>query len=1747
MANENKMTINQIREQAYHEAGIRHSREHEERMAKAKEVARGIDLASFITETYGIRLHYERGRARGIDNDSLIVDLNTNLCFWNSKSQKPLDIIQFISEQENRKFIDVLGDFGYVEPNISEIYKEELAYLLRVNGYDENANAKSVEQSKTKQTPVIKYNVENYKTFVSPSPVQNQENTSANTRSPRELVLPENTKNNNITLSYLSKTRSIDRNIIEECLQNGSIYQSKNNVVFVGFDKEHSPKYASKRSSLADIVDKWQNIDIYKEDSLANLQQNGVPMDESISKYQFNKILDYLYKEDIPFIAEYHREQDAGKIIIPEGYDDIYDEALISAEINATEVAFQTWLIENNKLKSDVSLSNLGDESATGFSKIVDEALDTYAKEHNISGGQKQLEKDVEQGNTYKAKEAYENYIRSHYNQEIDLDKVAIKAKAYNQPKEISESRKTLRFGDYATIKNKASIDTKSYDYNKMLQLVDKLIDDKAKFSALVSNNSVVVTCEREELENLIAQVKSFQSKSYEMRNVEQGMSYDKMDVSGSDKRFSFKIEHPNSKIVQVFEAPIDALSKASMDRQVYGDNFYNRNNYLSLSGISISALEQYLIDHPETEEIQIGTDKDEAGENAVSSVIKFLQSNEQYKNIKLARVVPKSKDWNEDLVNYHQSMSLSRQAEEEAKKIQANLDKKVISFLNNEHVYETMGSDMAEKFIESYPKTHDDETLKTVKKYAMVASVSGCEEQSMNKIWALSELEDKLAAMKADNVSVKPFTINLCLGRSIKGSMQFDINADFSMKSALGKNSKFEKLYDVSRDFSEAVIDKRDYENRILSNILTKSKHEFTPIERKQVNSIVVDEETRKKLESAIPEKDSYSFVGSVMRYTDEVKQKVETVLEIGHASKKVSETSRESETKKEGTEKGKDDKKNIYYKRLSEAEDKRRNSIKAEVNEWANQGRIYNVADKLRVTEQNLGVLYCNNISFSAAKKILTDLEAQNIKPFMKESHGKINIGIARTVENHEVLIDTLTKHTGQLILDTKIGTKQLRKDVKRQVDFAISNRNHLEGILNKLSQFGNDVGVFSSVLIYSQAPKATEYAEDYHPTKRKRNNYNIQIMHDVPKNIRSSDTFEQIKKEIAKKNVSEHDRYVFKVNEDGLYSISRKTNYGGLQTIMEKVSEEELKEILFNDTVGEEESLAEKCIELDELGIQKNQFKFNFTTQKKREYVEDICVTSVKKSNQLKSNVRENPNLLFNAFCKEEHEKLPVDKYDYKIHDKLKEKIKQVSAGSLDKYNEGRVANGKAMLDSKAYEFYKGCIEHVIGEKFSIPMHVNFKRLVQLANEIKGKVDNSFSMLTFINKGSSSIINYVEKEFYKALVESERVAHEEQVEYDRDDIQIQPQIETELVLPSPDKIKEELMNNYPVIEVLMSDNSSIPKGKYSLAEYDELCKNTVAQTAIKISYQGEQIFSSKTPHHIEKDSCMEYIADNAGEEVTNRIQNALNESRNLYNSLVQLQATNPETEKVYAVDGTKAVTLTKAGTVVEEPDPLNSGKDKISYGQLLKLSDFKTDSYAKFESELKKVYANIIDDNSNIDISKFISGKGVIVDSLTSEQFKSIAQELAKIKIDTGNKDLDMLKQVYMASKVVDEHLQNTNYNFPYTNTETICKQMFEKYQNIVIQPLIEEFAFPAKVYDGYFEQYKEEFKNILNSTSSNIKEFASMLSKMNNTVERLGDELRERLNDSQDNTVGRATPLMRMQPDMDISHNTDEYSH
>lgn len=67
---------------------------------------------------------------------------------------------------------------------------------------------------------------------------------------PKVFELPERADNNDKIIAYLSQ-RGISKTIINYCIENGMLYQSKgtNNVVLVGFDKNNKARYAALRGT----------------------------------------------------------------------------------------------------------------------------------------------------------------------------------------------------------------------------------------------------------------------------------------------------------------------------------------------------------------------------------------------------------------------------------------------------------------------------------------------------------------------------------------------------------------------------------------------------------------------------------------------------------------------------------------------------------------------------------------------------------------------------------------------------------------------------------------------------------------------------------------------------------------------------------------------------------------------------------------------------------------------------------------------------------------------------------------------------------------------------------------------------------------------------------------------------------------------------------------------------------------------------------------------------------------------------------------------------------------------------------------------------------------------------------------------------------------------------------------------------------------------------------------------------------
>ena len=112
------------------------------------------------------------------------------------------------------------------------------------------------------------------------------------------------------------------------------------------------------------------------------------------------------------------------------------------------------------------------------------------------------------------------------------------------------------------------------------------------------------------------------------------------MDADGSDKQYYFRYEGKGQDVF-VFEAPIDMLSYITMNK----DN-WQEHNYVCLGGVALYSLENILKNNPNINTVHICVDNDKRGHETAEK-IEMLSDK---KGIECDRLLPKYKDWNEDL-----------------------------------------------------------------------------------------------------------------------------------------------------------------------------------------------------------------------------------------------------------------------------------------------------------------------------------------------------------------------------------------------------------------------------------------------------------------------------------------------------------------------------------------------------------------------------------------------------------------------------------------------------------------------------------------------------------------------------------------------------------------------------------------------------------------------------------------------------------------------------------------------------------------------------------------------------------------------------------------------------------------------------------------------------------------------------------------------------------------------------------------
>ena len=124
-----------------------------------------------------------------------------------------------------------------------------------------------------------------------------------------------------------------------------------------------------------------------------------------------------------------------------------------------------------------------------------------------------------------------------------------------------------------------------------------------------------------------------------------------KIDKAGSDKEFNFRIpaKNPDSHHLAVFEAPIDALSHATL--QEHGG--WDWDGYrLSLGGTSSVALVAFLERNPQIRRVTLHLDNDLAGFTAARKIKARLAEDMRFGHIHVSINPPRrGKDYNEALI----------------------------------------------------------------------------------------------------------------------------------------------------------------------------------------------------------------------------------------------------------------------------------------------------------------------------------------------------------------------------------------------------------------------------------------------------------------------------------------------------------------------------------------------------------------------------------------------------------------------------------------------------------------------------------------------------------------------------------------------------------------------------------------------------------------------------------------------------------------------------------------------------------------------------------------------------------------------------------------------------------------------------------------------------------------------------------------------------------------------------------------
>ena len=130
-------------------------------------------------------------------------------------------------------------------------------------------------------------------------------------------------------------------------------------------------------------------------------------------------------------------------------------------------------------------------------------------------------------------------------------------------------------------------------------------------------------------------------------------------DVTGSQKKYGFlmQAENPDCDTVELYEAPIDAMSGATL-RQYTDIGKWRSVHYLARGGLNYLPIDYFLQQHPQVKNVVLCFDRDEPGLRFAETVAQRLA--ERGFNVE-KRLPAVGKDYNESLIWYKPKIEKQR------------------------------------------------------------------------------------------------------------------------------------------------------------------------------------------------------------------------------------------------------------------------------------------------------------------------------------------------------------------------------------------------------------------------------------------------------------------------------------------------------------------------------------------------------------------------------------------------------------------------------------------------------------------------------------------------------------------------------------------------------------------------------------------------------------------------------------------------------------------------------------------------------------------------------------------------------------------------------------------------------------------------------------------------------------------------------------------------------------------------------